>query len=63
MPNEYKELICRDIGADCDFIAQGETVEEVIEKCAAHSKNNHGVMSFPPDWYLKMRAHVRTVQT
>jgi predicted small metal-binding protein len=28
---------CKDTGADCDFVATGETVEEVKEKAFAHA--------------------------
>lgn len=28
---------CKDTGVDCDFIATGETVEEIKEKAFAHA--------------------------
>jgi len=31
------KFACKDIGVDCDFVARGETVEEVKEKAFAHA--------------------------
>ena len=28
---EYKQLSCRDFGAECDFMARAETEEEVMK--------------------------------
>ncbi len=33
---------CRDAGYDCPFVAQGETMEEVLAKDAKHAKEVHG---------------------
>ena len=31
------KFACKDAGVDCDFVATGETVEEVKEKAFAHA--------------------------
>ena len=31
-----KTLSCRDAGCDCDYVAKGETEEEVIRDAAQH---------------------------
>lgn len=31
------KFACKDSGVDCDFVATGETVEEVKEKAFAHA--------------------------
>ena len=54
-----KILSCREMGADCDFIARGKTVEEVLEKAAEHGKKVHGMTEFPPDKLAKARSLVR----
>jgi predicted small metal-binding protein len=33
---------CRDIGEACDFVARGETEEEVFAQAAKHAKEVHG---------------------
>ena len=59
---EYKEICCKDVGAECDFTVRAETVQEVLEKCAEHAASEHGWKGFREDLYLKMRQHIRTVQ-
>jgi len=54
-----KILSCREMGADCDFIARGKTVEEVLEKAAEHGKTVHGMTEIPPDKPEKARSLVR----
>lgn len=36
-------LSCRDMAADCDFVAEGRTEEELIYKAAEHGRTVHGV--------------------
>ncbi len=33
---------CRDIGVACDFVARGETEEEVLAQAGKHAKEVHG---------------------
>jgi predicted small metal-binding protein len=33
---------CRDVGVACDFVARGETEEEVFAQAAKHAKRVHG---------------------
>ena len=35
-------LACRDLGADCPYVAHGETMDEVIQDGAKHVKEAHG---------------------
>jgi predicted small metal-binding protein len=37
------KLICRDYGFDCDFIAEEEDAEKVIEEFGKHTQNEHGI--------------------
>ena len=36
------QFACRDVGVTCDFIAKGETEEELLEQVAKHAKEVHG---------------------
>ncbi len=58
---EYKCLSCGDLGIDCNFETRGATFEEVMKACAEHATQAHGVKSFGPELYTKMRSKVRTV--
>ena len=35
-------LACRDAGVACDFVASGETEEQVLKEGAKHVKEAHG---------------------
>lgn len=39
-------LHCCDIGAKCDFVAHGETEEEVLRGIEVHVETFHGIIGF-----------------
>jgi predicted small metal-binding protein len=41
-----KTLTCRDVGVDCDFVAEGQTEQEVMEKAAQHARADHASQTF-----------------
>jgi predicted small metal-binding protein len=51
---------CRDAGVDCDFQARGSSLDEVMQTCAEHAIEQHGMKGFGPELYVKMRRCVRT---
>jgi predicted small metal-binding protein len=52
-------ITCKEVaGIDCEFSTQAPTVEEVIEKCADHGRSDHGMTSFGPELFARMRACV-----
>ncbi len=55
---EYKQLSCRDAGADCDFLVRAETEEEVLRVAADHACRIHGKCEIPPD---KIRPLIKNV--
>ncbi|MEM4408222.1 MAG: DUF1059 domain-containing protein [Candidatus Caldarchaeum sp.] len=54
-----KVIRCRDVGVDCDFEARGNTVDEVMQKCAEHAAKDHGMKEIPPEVADKVRAAIR----
>lgn len=36
------QLVCKDLGVDCDFIARGETIEDLMAQAGRHAKEAHG---------------------
>jgi predicted small metal-binding protein len=54
-----KKMSCRDIGPDCDFVARGETEEEVMGQVAVHAQAAHGMEEVPPELAEKARAAIR----
>jgi len=57
-----KKLSCRDVGVDCDFVACGKTVEEVMEKAAEHGRTDHNMKEIPKELQNKARSAIRNVK-
>lgn len=53
-----KVLRCGDLMPGCDFEARGETEMDVLQKAAAHAKNDHG-LEITPDLKEKAREAIR----
>ncbi len=56
---KMKILSCREMGAECDYVARGKTVEEVLGKAMEHGKKVHGMTDFPPGEVEKARSLIR----
>lgn len=48
-----KILRCRDVGLDCDFVARGESEEDVWEQAALHAHVAHEMVSIPDEIVAK----------
>ena len=57
-----KRLSCRDVGADCDFVACGKTEEEIFQKASEHARKEHNMSEIPKDLYEKARSAIRDVE-
>ena len=42
----------------CDFVAEGETEEDVLQKAAAHAKDVHGVDEVTDELVAQVRAKI-----
>jgi predicted small metal-binding protein len=54
-----KIIRCRDAGVDCDFVARGETEEELFRNALEHGRKFHGMKEIPKDLREKMRKLIR----
>ncbi len=54
-----KVVGCRDIGVDCDFVARGQTEQEVLQQCAEHARTAHGMNEIAPELTEKIRSGIR----
>ena len=54
-----KTVSCRDIGADCDFVARGDSEEEVLRQVAEHAHTDHKMIEIPAEVVDKVRAAIR----
>jgi predicted small metal-binding protein len=59
---EYKQLSCRDAGADCDFLVRAETEEEVMQVAADHGARVHGMKEITPELKKKIKSLIKTVR-
>ena len=55
-------ITCRDAGVDCDFQAQGSSLDEIMQLCAEHGMREHDMKGFGPELYLKMRRCVKILE-
>jgi len=51
-----KVLTCREVGMDCDFVAPGNSEEEILAPAAVQAQKDHGFTSIPPEAIEKVRA-------
>lgn len=54
-----KTLRCKDVGPDCEFVARGETEDEIMQQVAEHARTEHGIDSVSPEMAEKARAVIR----
>ncbi len=54
-----KTINCRDAGVDCDFVARGQTNEEVMRAAAEHGRQKHGMQNISPELQQKMKTLIR----
>ena len=54
-----KTISCRDVGVDCDFVARGETEQEILQQCVEHARTAHGMNELPLELAEKVRAAIR----
>ena len=55
-----KELRCNDIMPGCEFVARGETEQEIMAKAAEHAKEKHGLNEIDEETAKKVRSQIRT---
>ena len=55
-----KELRCRDVGPDCDYVIHGRTEEEIFTSAAEHARIAHHMDEIPPDMIENARAAIHT---
>jgi predicted small metal-binding protein len=58
---EYRQLSCRDAGADCDFLVRAETEDEVMNLAGQHACLVHNMCEVTPELKAKMHESMRVV--
>lgn len=54
-----KAMHCNELMQGCDFVARGETEQEVMKQAAEHAKMAHGMEKITPDLAMKVKAAIR----
>ena len=54
-----KTVSCRDVGADCDFVARGDSEEEVLRQVTEHALTAHKMSAIPAEVRDKVVAAIR----
>lgn len=53
-----KQMRCGDVVPGCDFVARGETENEVMQQVAEHARTVHGLDQVPPELAEKAKAAI-----
>ena len=54
-----KTVSCRDVGSDCDFVARGDSEEDILRQVAEHARVEHNMNEVPSEVRDKVRAAIR----
>ena len=54
-----KVLHCSDVVPNCDYIAKGESEQEVLQQAAEHARTAHNVGEVTPELADKVRSAIR----
>jgi predicted small metal-binding protein len=52
-----KDMHCRDVGMNCDFVARGKDEKEILEQAGRHAQQAHG-MTVTPELADKVKAAI-----
>ncbi len=56
-----KQLICREIGVDCDVAFRGKTEEDIMRQAAEHAAREHNLPTIPQNIAQKCLAAIKDV--
>lgn len=54
-----KEVSCRDLGMADDFVARGDTEEDVMRKMEQHAREVHGMDQLDEELRRQIRENIR----
>jgi predicted small metal-binding protein len=53
-----RELICRDVGFDCDAVVRADSDEEVMTQVATHAREVHGLQQIDAETEQKVLSQI-----
>ena len=54
-----KIVSCRDVGVDCDFVARGETEQDMLRQTAEHARTAYNMTEIPAVLAENVRGAIR----
>jgi predicted small metal-binding protein len=54
-----KVLRCADVVGSCDFVARGESEQEILQQAAEHARTAHNLTEISPEVAEKVRSAIR----
>ncbi len=54
-----KQLRCRDVGFNCDYVMQGQSDDEVMNKAREHGKSAHGINQLSSDQERDVKRQIK----
>lgn len=54
-----KVMRCADVVGTCDFVARGDSEQEILEQAAEHARSAHDVTEITPELAEKVRGAIR----
>jgi predicted small metal-binding protein len=59
LEESMKVLYCKDVGFDCEYVAEAESEEDLLQKVAEHAETTHQVSELPDEVVTRVRAAIR----
>ncbi|HIQ13479.1 MAG TPA: DUF1059 domain-containing protein [Thermoprotei archaeon] len=53
------KFACRDVGVDCGWEAEAETMDELLNMIMHHAKHDHGMEEIPPELFEKVKKAIK----
>ncbi len=54
-----KVLHCNDVVGNCDFVARGETEQDILQQAGEHARTAHEVKEVTPEMADKVKSAIR----
>lgn len=54
-----KVLHCNDVVPDCEYVARGDSEQEVLQQAAEHARTAHNIADVTPELADKVRSAIR----
>jgi predicted small metal-binding protein len=54
-----KVLRCNDVVGNCDFVARGESEQDILQQASEHARTAHQVSEVTPELAEKVRSAIR----